>query len=243
MADSDPKLPLLYNELVPISAERHGGYGLSAERGFAFAAETGLAPLTIEEFAAAQRFYPIVFTREAPATPVALFGVERSRNDFVGEDGAWRAGAYIPAYLRRYPFTFVRRSAETEERVLCADMTSSHLEDGVEDEDRALFKDGAAGKAGEAAMEFCKAYEVSTARTRKALEELEAREVLRDGAIQVKIGEKTARVDGFRIIDETKLRELDDAFLARLARTGALGAIYAHLFSLANFGVIGGENA
>lgn len=239
MAETDPKLPLLYNEITPISAERHGGYGLSAERSFAFAAETGLSPLTLEEFAAAQRFYPIVFTREAPATPVALFGAERGRNDFVGEDGKWRSGAYVPAYLRRYPFVFVRRNAETDERVLCADMTSAHLEDGVEDEERALFKDGAAGKAGEAAMEFCKAYEVSTVRTRNAIAELEERELLRDGAIQVKIGDKTARIDGFRIIDEKKLREIDDAFLAKLARTGALGAIYAHLFSLANFGVMG----
>ncbi|MEO1611082.1 MAG: SapC family protein [Pseudomonadota bacterium] len=241
MTDNAPQLPLLYQNITPISAERHGGYGLSAERSYAFAAETGIAPLTIEEFTAAQRFFPIVFTREAPATPVALFGPERNRNDFVGEDGAWRDGVYKPAYLRRYPFTFVRRSAESEERVLCADMTSSHLEDGVEDEARALFKDGAAGKAGETAMEFCKAYELATARTQKALAELEERELFREGAIQVKIGDKTARIDGFRIIDETRLRELDDAFLARLARTGALGAIYAHLFSLANFSDLGGE--
>ena len=65
------KLPLLYKDMTPLSAERHGAYGVTGDRDFSFAAGLGYAPLTMEEFGTAQRFYPIVFTREAPATPVA----------------------------------------------------------------------------------------------------------------------------------------------------------------------------
>lgn len=233
--ETETKLPLLYKELVPLSAERHGDYGVTGERSYAFAAETGFAPITMDEFAAAQRFYPIVFTREAPATPVVLFSGQRGVNHFVSEDGTWRDGAYIPGYLRRYPFHFVRRAAGEEERILCADTSSDLLQEKADDAERALFKDGAAGPAGERALEFCKAYEITTERTRRAVQELEELDLFQDSAIEVSNGENKARIDGFRIISEQKLREVDDETLAKLAKRGTLGPVYAHLFSLSNF--------
>ncbi|MEL7464522.1 MAG: SapC family protein [Pseudomonadota bacterium] len=233
------KLPLLYKDMTPLNAESHGGYGVTGARSFAFAADLGYAPLTMEEFGTAQRFYPIVFTREAPATPVALFSAKRDANAFVGEDGAWRDGAYVPAYLRRYPFMFVKRSAEANDRVLCADMTSSLLEDGVEDENRLLFKDGAAGPAGEKALELCKAHELATERTKRAVAVLEEHDLFQDSAIEVQSEGRKSRVDGFRIISEQKLRELDNEAVLNLVRKGAIGPIYAHLFSLSNFASLG----
>ncbi|MEL6792234.1 MAG: SapC family protein [Pseudomonadota bacterium] len=225
--------------MTPLNAERHGTYGVKGARDFAVASGLGYAPLTMEEFGAAQRFYPIVFTREAPATPVALFSARRDQNEFVTEDGTWREGAYVPGYLRRYPFLFVRRSADTEERVLCADMTSSLLEEGVEDEARLLFKDGAAGPAGEKALELCKAYELATERTKRAVAVLEEHDLFQDSAIEVQSTGRKARIDGFRIISEQKLRDLGDEAVLNLVRKGAIGPIYAHLFSLSNFAGLG----
>ena len=235
MTEAQSKLPLLYRDLTPLSAERHGGLGVAADRDFAFARETGFAPLTIDEFAQGQRFFPIVFTRETPATPVALFSATRGGNDFVGEDGRWRDGAYAPGYLRRYPFHLVRRSEEDDERVLCADLTSSVLEEAVDDAERKLFADAAAGPAATRALEFCKAYEVATERTRRAVAEFEELGLLKDSAIETMTGGRKARVDGFRVISEEALRALDDDVIAGLAKRGALAPIYAHLFSLTNF--------
>ena len=35
--------------------------------------------------------------------------VRGNENLFVGEDGRWREGDYIPAYVRRYPFIFLEQ--------------------------------------------------------------------------------------------------------------------------------------
>lgn len=235
MAKTDTKLPLLYNDLTPLYAQEHGAKGVAGARDFSFAANVGYAPLTADEFAQAQRFFPIVFTRETPATPVALFSAQRTANDFVDDKGAWRDGTYIPGYLRRYPFHLVRRKAGDDERILCADLSSSTLVDDVEDKDRMLFVDGKPGPAASRALEFCKAYEVATERTRRAVAELEDLDLLQDSAIEAEVKGRKMRVDGFRIVSEVKMRELGDETLAGLAKRGALAPIYAHLFSLTNF--------
>ena len=233
--DNDRKLPLLYNELTPLSAERHGTLGIAKARDFSFARDTGFVPLTVDEFAQAQRFFPVVFTRESPATPVALFSAQQSSNDFVDEAGAWRAGAYVPGFLRRHPFHLVRKTAGDAERILCADTTSSALEEGVEDDDRKLFVDGAIGPGAERALTFCRAYDEATTRTQRMMAELEELGLFQEGAISAGIGGRKFRIDGFRVISEEKLQALDDETLLGLARRGVLAAVFAHVFSLANF--------
>lgn len=65
------------------------------------------------EFEAASREYPIGFVDEGEAVyPAAVVGVRRGLNLFVGADGAWR-GAYIPAYLRCYPFLLAQTPPDT----------------------------------------------------------------------------------------------------------------------------------
>jgi hypothetical protein len=58
------------------------------------------------EFEELQREYPIVFRRDAAGSlrPVALLGLARDENLFLGEGGEWHA-RYVPALFQRGPFS------------------------------------------------------------------------------------------------------------------------------------------
>ncbi|MDV7396877.1 SapC family protein, partial [Arthrospira platensis SPKY1] len=57
-------------------------------------------------FAAAQADYTIAFAKDEAGTymSVALLGLKAEQNLFVNAQGQWQQGAYIPAYVRRFPF-------------------------------------------------------------------------------------------------------------------------------------------
>lgn len=241
--DKKVQLPMLYNELTPISHQRHSDYGVASSRDFAFAKDIAFVPLTMDEFPRAQRDYPIVFTVKGPTVAVAIVGSQAAGNQFVEEDGSWRKGAYVPGYLRRYPFQMVREKEGSDRHVFCADLTSNLLEADCQDEERRLFDGEKPGKAGDRAMEFCKAYEAAMARTRKTIEELDALKLIGESAVSLKDGEKTSRIDGFAVVDEKKLRDLSDETAASLAKRGVLGCVYAHLFSMGNFAKLAMQQA
>lgn len=229
------KLPLLYKELTPLSHARHGDYGVAAARSFEFARDLKFVPLTMDEFPQAQRDYPIVFTSKGPTVPVALLGANEGGNQFVEPDGSWRKGAYVPGYLRRYPFQMVREKEGSDRHVFCADLTCDLFELDCKDEERRLFDGDKPGKASERAMEYCKAYEAALARTRKVIEELEVLKLIDESSVNLKGGEKTSRIDGFSVVDEKKLHELADETISSLVKRGVMGCVYAHLFSMGNF--------
>ncbi len=229
------KLPLLYQELTPLSHARHADYGVAASRTFGFARELTFVPITMDEFSYAQRDYPIVFTTKGPTIAIALLGARDAGNRFVEEDGSWREGAYVPGYLRRYPFQMVKESENSDRHVFCADLTSELLETACHDADRRLFDGDQPGVGATRAMDFCKAYEAAMARTRKAIAELDGLGLIGESSVSLKGREKTSRIDGFAIVDETKLRELSTEMMASIVKRGLMGCVYAHLFSMGNF--------
>ncbi|WP_299871997.1 SapC family protein [uncultured Sulfitobacter sp.] len=233
------RLPMLYKTLVPLTAERQSGTYLSPERDYAFANMVNAIPVTTDEFAPAMRNYPIVLAGGDVPTPVALVGFETGRNDHVDADGHWAKGAYIPAYLRRYPFAYVRESNTSDRNILCADL-SSVIFDTKGAPDRALFEeDGQPGTLLKNVMDFCNRYDIATQRTRLAMEEAIKFDLIEDSTVTVSRGEKTLKVDGFRVISEEKLRALPDDVLAGLARRGVLNIYAAHHLSLTNFSSFG----
>ena len=240
-ADKDlqpERLPALYKALVPLIAERHGTLRLSEHRGYDFAKDANAVPLTVDEFPQAMRHYPIVMADGDLPTPVALVGRQPGQNDFVDDTGAWRAGCYIPAYLRRYPFAYLRESEASDRNILCADL-SSILFETKGDPERALFVEGAPGPVLKNVMDFCTRYETALARTRAAMEEAKRLELIDTASATVTAGEKTLKVEGFSMISEDKLRKLPDATLADLARRGVLSIYQCHHLSMTNFSALG----
>src|SRR5689334_18935000 len=99
-------LPMFYKRPFALQAQVHSEVSLKRGANYRFAAKSNAVPLTVQELVQAQRDYPIVFTNEAVSMPMAVVGLQDQLNLYVGADASWRRGAYIPAYVRRYPFLF-----------------------------------------------------------------------------------------------------------------------------------------
>src|SRR3546814_5845522 len=102
--------PLFYKALQPLHSTVHADWRLKAGD-VSFAAETPFLPIVASEIVAAARSYPVLFAGDT-AQPMVVLGLEPT-NLFV-EDGRWASDCYIPAYVRRYPFTFVRTERSEE---------------------------------------------------------------------------------------------------------------------------------
>ena len=232
------RLPTLYKTLAPLIAERHGNLFLSTDRSYDFASVANAIPLTVDEFPQAMRHYPIVLAGSDVPTPVALVGHAPGQNDFVDADGGWRAGTYIPAYLRRYPFAYLRESEDADRNILCADLSSTLFATTGAD-DRALFDGSEPSDVLKSVMDFCTRYETALHRTRAAIEEAHRLDLIDPASVTVTVGGKTLKVEGFSMISEDKLRKLSDKDLADLARRGVLSMYHSHHLSLTNFSSMG----
>jgi hypothetical protein len=189
------------------------------------------------EFADACREYPIVFVRAGdgpdgkPAlAPVAVFGLGQEENLYIQPDGSWRA-QYIPALLRTYPFAVGRLDAQSF--AICADMSWQGLS---ETEGERLFDDqGKPTELTQSVQKQLEQIETEVQRTRLIGQKLTELNLLRDMRFDATMpnGEKVA-VDGFLAVEEPRLKELTDAQVLDLQRSGLLGLVHAHLISLGN---------
>ena len=153
---------LFYTQPEPISFEAHGKLGVTpADKPYAFVAQTHIVPLTVTEFAPAALSYPIIFVGDLKQ-PVVAMGLRQNDNLFI-ENGDFRPDAYIPAYVRRYPFLLARLNPDSEDLSLCFDPTSGAL--GKFDEGDALFENGQPTEPVTGILEFCKNFEEAGQRT------------------------------------------------------------------------------
>lgn len=228
-APQAPVLPPLYKGLEPLTAERHGKLKL-VNAGVGVAAQMHAVPLAAEEFTAACRTMPIVFTAQAPHVPLALCGLQAGHNHFVTAEGKWHEGTYLPAYLRRYPFFLVRVSAESQQLVLCVDPQAPHV--SASEGDDLFTADGKPSAILDRAFTFTKAVEEAMLRTRAMADGLAELGLLKPSVVQFQHKGQPMRVDGFFAVDRTALAALTGEQLATLRDRGWLEAIYAHLLSV-----------
>jgi len=239
-APAGPALPPLYRRLEPVTAERHAALRLRAA-GYAFAAEATAVPLAAEEFVAAARTLPIVFAAQAPHMPVAVTGLAAGHSLYAGSDGQWRAGAYVPAYLRRVPFFLVRAAAQSDQLVLCLAPEAPQLSDA---EGEPLFDAEGKGTATlDRALQFCRSMEEAGLRTRAMAEGLAEDGLLKPAVVQFQHQGKPVRVDGFFAVDRAALMALPAQRLAELRDRGWLEAVYAHLLSIGGLSALAQEAA
>jgi hypothetical protein len=225
-------LPLLYNQIEPLSSTSHSKYKIRQVQSIPFISKIHAIPLTIEEFVMAQRYFPIVFSAGDNPVPLALMGLNEGVNVFIGADGKPIGDTYIPAYVRRYPFVLARLREDAEELSLCFDSTSDIVGD---------FKEGAPLFDGEKPTEtttgilkFCEDFELAAQRTNAFMNELKQADLLIDGEVTIQPGDQATPFvyRGFRMVSEEKLRELRGDELRRMNQNGLLTLVMAHLFSL-----------
>jgi SapC len=188
------------------------------------------------EYPHAMHSYPIVFTSREPLAAVAVLGLEDNDNLFVGDDGKWREGHYVPAYVRRYPFLFLEQP-EKNELVLCIDEASGLLTQSAE---RPLFEDGEPTQLVRDSLAFCRDFNEQTMKSAAFVGELANRELLIPN--QARIGLPSGRevtMRGFQIVDEAKFNALPDDVFLEWRRRGWLPLVYCHLLSMAHWAGLG----
>ncbi|MFQ3595056.1 MAG: SapC family protein [Sphingomonadaceae bacterium] len=226
-----PQLPLFYRNLVPLNSEAHGSFGLKQRESMAFAKATHAVPLTVDEFALAQRNYPIVFGADENAVPLALVGLREGENLFIEPDGQWRPRAYIPAYLRRHPFMLARLSEDQNTLSLMFDDSWDLV---TADGEQKLFDGSEPSEVCKGVLNFCEEFEQAVARTRGFIEEVKKLDLLMDGqaSIQNPGMAEPANFSGFKMVDEKKLQNIRGDQARKMVQNGMMGLLYAHLFSL-----------
>jgi len=229
----DPKapgnLPLFYKQPTPLDAKKHVKMGLKKDFGLGFTGEVNAVPINMIEMPQICHFYPIAFSPDGNATPVALMGLRDNENLFVNAKGEWQPNSYIPAYIRRYPFIFSEVPGN-DQLTLCVDMADDIVS---EKSDQKFFEnDGQPSQLAKNALEFCKSYHAAAQQTIAFSKALAASGLLVDRQAEINVGEgKKINFSGFRIVDEQKLAEMKDSDFLEWRRKGWLPFLYAHLFS------------
>ncbi|WHO40680.1 SapC family protein [Sphingobium sp. AP49] len=225
-------LPIFYNDLIPLNSRDHADYRSQPVDAAPFLAKQHAVPLTIDEFVTAQRFVPIIFSAGVESVPLALMGLNEGVNVFVDDEGRLRGAAYVPAYVRRYPWMLAKLRPDSDELSLCFDPTSDAI--GTAGEGPMLFEDGQPSDLIKGVLKFCEDFEQAAARTAQFMKDLAEMDLLMDGevSIQTPNSEQPFIYRGFRMVNEEKLRDLRGDQLRKINQNGMLPLIYAHLFSL-----------
>lgn len=226
---------LFYSRPEPLNKEQHANVALKQlERPFAFAAGANVVPLTVTEFAPAALSYPIIFVGEAKQ-PVAVMGVQQGENLFITADGTTDVDAYLPAYVRRYPFVLAN-DEQQQRMIVCIDRGAPMLvESGG---DAPLFQDGEPTEYTKQAINFCTEFENERQRTDKFVELLKSLDLfdIRKAQFTPRMADGTMgepqQVAEYFAVSEEKLAALSSEKYLELRENGALGQIYAHLISI-----------
>jgi hypothetical protein len=216
--------PFGYDEIVPL--EKSHRVLMPSGTTPSFCRTINALAVSVGEFVAAARDYPIVFASADAGTsfaPVILLGLEAGVNLFLDETGEWDRAAYFPAYVRRFPFCL------SKERVVC--IVKSYVDAGGVP----LYDErGNATPRWQAAEALLAGFDADLERTAQMCAALAKLELLESFNVQVKDAPEI-QLSGMVRVAEPKLRALAPARVKALVDKGFMGLAYAHLHSLENF--------
>jgi hypothetical protein len=235
MAEITITSPPGYGKIIPLQRDIHAGKGIKPGLDHRWTAKQNAVFLTLEEFDASLFHYPIAFTQDRNTRqliPVAVLGLGERGNVFVDADGQWQSDAYIPGYVRRFPFCLTQQAGASQEaRIICVQ------EDCLDPTAPALLEaDGSPTAAFKEQHNLLVAMEAAQRRTMAFTAELDRLELLLPlNEVIVARTNAQVRLQGLVRVNDEKVHALAPDVLAALARAGYLRAIYTHLTSLDNF--------
>lgn len=230
--------PELHKKPMALDRVAHRNLKIRREQS-ALDATTGLNAffVTFAEFVDACKEYPILFLRAGKdeqgrelCAPVTVFGIQKGEN-LVYRHGRWNA-RYVPALIRAYPFAMAQ-TPDQRQYVVCFDETSPVFS---QTEGQALFNpDGEPTPYLEEVRSFVEKIETEVDRTRVAGAKLMELKLLQDKRFDATLPDGTpVSMDGFMAVDEERLKNLTDAEIIELQRTGLLALLHFHMASMSN---------
>jgi hypothetical protein len=227
----------MYKIPVILNSDTHRTFKMAPVSRYNFAKGLNSCVVLGQEYSEAAKHYSIVFSRtmEGEIISLALLGI--NNNLFIEGNGTWLSGAYIPAFVRRYPYILAEGIAEDGSLTVC--VGSEYEGFGADDGERLFTDEGENSAALNNSIDFLRLYHEQFRITREFVSNLTELNLFKavDASITLAGGERFTIRD-MSMVDEEALHGLADNELAGLARKGYLSWIYAHLHSIANFSTI-----
>jgi hypothetical protein len=227
------KTLLLYQQPTLLRNDEHRDLRLAYDPAdFSFASQSNSFLLAASEIPEAVLHYPVVFigSEGGPFSLAVLVGLTDRQNLSVGQDNRWQAGAYVPAFVRRYPFVLLEEAPER----LSVGFDAGYPGFG-KDKGEPLF-DGAGAPSAllQHAIAFLEGFHREMAATQDFASKLAAMDLLVPRVVELSAGPSKAprTLQGFYAVDADRLAALSPAQLAQLAAGPELSWIYLHLNSL-----------
>lgn len=232
------KTLMMYERLVPLDREQHRALRVHQGAGrLGFARETNSVLLAASELPLAALDYPCVFVQsEAGHTLVSIVGLRDKENLMIEPDGSWAEQHYVPAFVRRYPFVLAEQPGNAQ-MTLCVDEAFDGLDQA---QGEALFDaQGQDTPYLQQLQQFLLSFHQDMLATARFAQHLADLGVLVERSIDCKINGESLTLNGFKVVDEVKLRALPPDAVQALFTSGALGWVHAHLLSLNNVNKLG----
>ncbi len=221
----------MFQKVVPVNSQAHANKRVKEIASFEFASKFHIAYLTMQEFTRAASIFPIVFLEDKEKDefrPVALLGLTPGQNLFVDSTGKWLA-SYIPAVIRRYPFTLTPSS--DGQFVVCIDEGSSLVN---ETEGAALFDiTGAPTQVIDNVKRYLSELHQMELLTREFCRFLTEHNMFTPLNLRVQDNGAVKTIAGCYVLNEERLNNLSDELFLSIKNKRYLPAVYAHLISLA----------
>ncbi|MBU0908895.1 MAG: SapC family protein [Proteobacteria bacterium] len=226
---------LIYEKIVVLDIKKHKNTRVAPVTDFSFAASANSIPIAGVEFIEASKDYPIAFIKNSQSAyiPTIILGLQDNQNLFVSKEGKWNA-FYIPAYIRRYPFV-PSTTNEAGKLNICIDEAYKGID--AEKGTPVFNEDGTPAPMLEKAVQLIQDYHMQMQHTNSFTSRLADSGVLQEMKAEfgTRDGSKKFRLSGIFVVNEEKLRALDDAKVLDFFRKGEFAWIYSHLTSLSNF--------
>ena len=229
------KANALYQKLVPINNRKHLSLRVKEQVNFSFAKNCNAAILTTAEFEKASKIYPVLFVRDGDnIVSCALFGIEQGQNLFLKWNHQWDA-LYIPASIRRYPFSLAEVVHEQKkDHIVCIDEDSPLT--GRQGEYSLFQKNGKQSQYLKEKIQFLQEYQVEYENTLLFVNTLKKLELLEPMSANINlVNGETISITGFYTISKEKFRNLNKDQYYELIQNDNMKLIYEHFSSLDNF--------
>jgi len=228
--------PFAYTEIIPLNKSHRVLVPQQGKIPPAFHKLHAL-PISLAEFTVTARDYPIVFvTADGGKSYIvfAVLGLEAQTNLFLMPDHTWDRRAYLPAYVRRYPFCMATVTVDgklRDERLVCVEKAA------LRDKGDRLFDDaGAPLPAWEQQHRLLTEYEADLLRTNEMAAALAGMDLIEPFTMQAQPNQgPPLALSGMGRVSDQKLNGLAPERLHELQQRSYLGAIYSHIASLDNF--------
>jgi hypothetical protein len=215
---------LFYEKPAPLDKEKHRRLTYKKSDSYAFASKVNTVPVSGPEFFSCSRSHPVMFVETASGgfLPVALLSLT-SQSHQLGD--RWE-GAYIPSFVKRYPFALAENKG-----VVMIDESAPHF--NAADGERLFDDTGEPTQMLLDTLQYLDTLDQAHRMTLDYTQALKVKGLLSRSQVVVELANKEVKLDSFFVVNEKAFHEaLTDEEIVDWFYKGWTAWTYAHIHSI-----------